>query len=652
VIRIAVTVAISILVPKLAPVLSRLLPTFLSQSKLMLKVLSASTAALANNAAQQALSLQWGEQEGFNLDTLWQDLLLEAVTEGVGGVIDSLPVSSLSKSQSAFFKTLNRLPHTLTKEVVRQAVLIALDQERNLSWESFARALIKDSVGNLELGHNVVARAVLETSLKSLSNQLILGGQISVQAIMLETLGVGLGHLMAHPIENHLLNRRQSELMQDYSAYEQHQQGDIEEDQWEIVSWVELEQEASDLSADPVTQEHRSSEQAHGGNQAMVEAGDSHTWEATALTRNYRSQSAQIRMNQALLEGDVQAAFSAYVDRELTMSSEERAYREFVGEEDPWASYSSVDTSLLEPDPTEPSIASSFWEGMKSGFMSSVRFARDAGGMFLEAGMNHRPFASVVLDQTYTPQSEYTHRMMERGTNFVTSMAGLGTSFSETYLSSWGLNDTLGLPELSWEEKLLMATSPSLYFVNQGFFNTSAYDIAYGVGEIIGNPINYAPVGLAFRTTGRAARTINPRPLPNAYSNSYHQHGFFFGGENFKRETQVTLNISKAEARDLLRSGEFDLTPEQTAKSLRTLGGGRMDNVSIKLMKTGEIRIVTERSGAVSGYQRMSFEIDTQGNTNKIVQTAFDNSDSLVHQSPGEPKNNLYDVKKWNVLNY
>jgi hypothetical protein len=147
-------------------------------------------------------------------------------------------------------------------------------------------------------------------------------------------------------------------------------------------------------------------------------------------------------MNQALLEGDVQAAFSAYVDRELTMSSEERAYREFVGEEDPWVSYSSADVSFeLEHGNTNPSIASSFWEGMKSGFMSSVRFARDAGGMFLEAGMNHRPFASVVLDQTYTPQSEYTHRMMERGTNFVTSMAGLGASFSETYLSSWGLED-------------------------------------------------------------------------------------------------------------------------------------------------------------------------------------------------------------------
>jgi hypothetical protein len=233
-------------------------------------------------------------------------------------------------------------------------------------------------------------------------------------------------------------------------------------------------------------------------------------------------------MNQALLEGDVQAAFSAYVDRELTMSSEERAYREFVGEEDPWASYSSADVSFeLEHGNTNPSIASSFWEGMKSGFMSSVRFARDAGGMFLEAGMNHRPFASVVLDQTYTPQSEYTHRMMERGTNFVTSMAGLGTSFSETYLSSWGLNDTLGLPELSWEEKLLMATSPSLYFVNQGFFNASAHDIAYGVGEIVGNPINYAPVGLAFRTAGRAASAINPRPLTNNPSMSYSQHGFF-----------------------------------------------------------------------------------------------------------------------------
>jgi hypothetical protein len=250
------------------------------------------------------------------------------------------------------------------------------------------------------------------------------------------------------------------------------------------------------------------------------------------------------------------------------MSSEERAYREFVGEEDPWASYSSVDTSLLEPDPTEPSIASSFWEGMKSGFMSSVRFARDAGGMFLEAGMNHRPFASVVLDQTYTHQSEYTHRMMERGTNFVTSMAGLGASFSETYLSSWGLNDTLGLPELSWEEKLLMATSPSLYFVNREFFNTSAYDIAYGVGEIVGNPINYAPIGLAFRTAGQAGRAT--RALPNSPSLGYHQHGFF-GEESVSGSIGLTSRLNRLEIREYL-SNAHTVPRDQLIKDLESIG--------------------------------------------------------------------------------
>jgi hypothetical protein len=338
-------------------------------------------------------------------------------------------------------------------------------------------------------------------------------------------------------------------------------------------------------------------------------------------------------MNQALLEGDVQAAFSAYVDRELTMSSEERAYREFVGEEDPWASYSSVDTSLLEPDPTEPSIASSFWEGMKSGFMSSVRFARDAGGMFLEAGMNHRPFASVVLDQTYTPQSEYTHRMMERGTNFVTSMAGLGTSFSETYLSSWGLNETLGLPELSWEEKLLMATSPSLYFVNQGFFNASAHDIAYGVGEIVGNPINYAPLGLAFRTTGRAARTINPRPLPNAYSNSYNQHGFF-GGEgrkisnnlgNWESPEKAILDMNEAQAKNLERF--LDKIP------------GNAENIRVKEF-LDEGRVFQADSPALNvtnSYARYEKQIDRFGSTISYTKTTIGASGEIIHVAPKFP---------------
>ncbi len=77
-----------------------------------------------------------------------------------------------------------------------------------------------------------------------------------------------------------------------------------------------------------------------------------------------------------------------------------------------------------------------------------------------------------------------------------------------------------------------------------------------------------------------------------------------------------------------------------------------MDSVSLKVAQTGAARLSAERAGAMSGYQRMSFEIDPLGNTNKVVQTAFDNLNNLIHQDPGALKNNLYDVKKWNVPTY
>jgi hypothetical protein len=38
-------------------------------------------------------------------------------------------------------------------------------------------------------------------------------------------------------------------------------------------------------------------------------------------------------------------------------------------------------------------------------------------------------------------------------------------------------------------------------------------------------------------------------------------------------------------------------------------------------------------------------EIDSSGNTTRMVQTAFDDSGNLVGQKPGQSKNNLFDVK-------
>ncbi len=117
---------------------------------------------------------------------------------------------------------------------------------------------------------------------------------------------------------------------------------------------------------------------------------------------------------------------------------------------------------------------------------------------------------------------------------------------------------------------------------------------------------------------------------------------------DLSRFKEVFTNATKADARAIIRSGEHDLTPEQADKVLDYLNKGSADRVNLKINNsTGEARLSVERSGKVSGFQRMTYGIDESGATNKVVQTAFDNSGELVRQIPGEPKGNLYDVKRW-----
>lgn len=117
--------------------------------------------------------------------------------------------------------------------------------------------------------------------------------------------------------------------------------------------------------------------------------------------------------------------------------------------------------------------------------------------------------------------------------------------------------------------------------------------------------------------------------------------------EKTARFTELVSGATKTETRSLLKSDELNLPAGQVKKLLEILGSGRMDSITLKLMPNGEVRLAAERAGYSSGYQRMSFEIDQLGITNKVVQTAFDDANKLVPQRPGEFKNNLYDVKKW-----
>ena len=113
----------------------------------------------------------------------------------------------------------------------------------------------------------------------------------------------------------------------------------------------------------------------------------------------------------------------------------------------------------------------------------------------------------------------------------------------------------------------------------------------------------------------------------------------------------IASGVTKAEARNLLQSNIFDLTMSQIKTIKDCLGKGAVDRVYIKKNELGLVRLSLERKGHTSGFQRMSYEIDSIGNKSKVVQTAFDSNFKLVHQKPGAIKNNLYDVKKMEKKN-
>ncbi|WP_256082166.1 hypothetical protein [Massilia sp. YIM B04103] len=96
-----------------------------------------------------------------------------------------------------------------------------------------------------------------------------------------------------------------------------------------------------------------------------------------------------------------------------------------------------------------------------------------------------------------------------------------------------------------------------------------------------------------------------------------------------------------------MRSNEGWLSNEQQTTILKQLSKGRVDSVSITyLNETGGARLYLERAGAMSGYQRLSFNITPNGSVQKMIQTAFYNNSILVRQPPDAAKNDLYDVKK------
>ncbi len=113
-----------------------------------------------------------------------------------------------------------------------------------------------------------------------------------------------------------------------------------------------------------------------------------------------------------------------------------------------------------------------------------------------------------------------------------------------------------------------------------------------------------------------------------------------------KRFEMLVSGETKENVRSMLKEDRLPITPDQKRELLELLRSGQMASISIKKMYNGEVRFYYERPGHTSGFQRMSFKLAENGVKLRVVQTAFDDENNLIHQRPGVAKNNLYDVKK------
>jgi len=112
------------------------------------------------------------------------------------------------------------------------------------------------------------------------------------------------------------------------------------------------------------------------------------------------------------------------------------------------------------------------------------------------------------------------------------------------------------------------------------------------------------------------------------------------------RFVYTKIGIAKLEAREILRANNIGLTDKQVDTALTCLRKGSAQKINIKIDCFGFMKFSMERSGHTSGFQRMSYKIDLDGQKGPVVQTAFDSKLNLVRQKSISNKNILFDVKK------
>ena len=94
----------------------------------------------------------------------------------------------------------------------------------------------------------------------------------------------------------------------------------------------------------------------------------------------------------------------------------------------------------------------------------------------------------------------------------------------------------------------------------------------------------------------------------------------------------ILNRVTKLQAKDSLRKGIEGVSKGQTQKALDILNKGRIDSFTMKALENNQLQMITERAGAESGFQRVTYTLNDSGEVLSVLQQTYNDAGELIHE--------------------